>query len=469
MELVGKIYTAFIKLKKDPAQYFQFKDTNRDGVIKVKDFRYMIYDIFKLEFSDKDFDYLVRRYESDRRRDYIEYESLVEDIEKCREEDEFIKHSKTDPKLKMRLNPSTPHKMAEELKLSRRVPINTSSYKSYSMKNTSCGRRGVSRKVKLNHVPELELVLEEIMKQTYLNDVFVEDHFKAFSDGHEDINLKEFTKALVEINLDYPEDEIVETFKKLKAGEKRLVCSAIDAAVEDTVKKNIEECQKVILDYVYSSLKNDPLSNFNEVFQKFDHDADNKITFDQFVHTLEPRCLNIQVVDLYFLAKRYCTKYDDCVYYKDFAEELNKLVKNIDPVKEWMKDICSDLQKSLAIKNESIYKFFSIYADNNDRITKSKFHDAFEDLKLNKIYDEDRINEFYYYSDINKNEVVSCNELQKTIRTYCQKDTDEFIKDIIHDIANKLIKKKVMYEEFEKDMIRFMDDKGKLYNLFIKQ
>ena len=460
MDLVERIYIAFTKLKKNPAQYFAFKDTNKDGVIKVKEFEYMIYNIFKLDFSEKDFDYLVRRYESENKRDYIEYESLVTDIEKCREEDEFINHSTTNPNLKIKLNPSAPHKKAEELKFSRRVPQNTSNSKSYSMKNSTCGRRGVSRKVKLNHIPELELVLEEIMKQTYLNDIFIEDHFKEYSGGHADINLKEFTKAMTEINLDYTEDEIVETFKKLKAGKKRLECSAIDAAVEDTVKKNIEECQKVILDYVYSSLKNDPLSNFNEIFKKFDHDADNKITYDQFVHTLEPRCLNIQIVDLYFLAKRYCTKYDDCVYYKEFTAELNKLTKNIDPVKEWMKDICSDLQKSLAIKNESIYKFFSLYADTNDRISKSKFHDAFEDLKLNIEYDEDRINEFYYYSDINKNEVVSCNELQKTIRTYCQKDTDEFVKEIVEDIAKRLVKKGVMYEEFEKDMQKFMNDKG---------
>ena len=80
--------------------------------------------------------------------------------------------------------------------------------------------------------------------------------------------------------------------------------------------------------------QNDPLSNFNEVFQKFDHDADNKITYDQFVYTLKPRCLNIQIVDPYFLAKCYCTKYDGCVYYKEFTAKLNKLTKNIDPVKE---------------------------------------------------------------------------------------------------------------------------------------
>lgn len=241
--------------------------------------------------------------------------------------------------MKEKLNPVAPSKRAEELKFSKRVPKNIPGDKNYSMRNTLCGRHGTTRTAYGNPVPELEKVLEEIMKQTYLNDVYVEDHFKEFSDGHSDINMKEFSKAMAAINLDYDEDELREIFTKLRGSQKKLELSAIDAAVEDTVKRNIEESQKVILDYVYSSIKSDPLLNFNEVFQKFDHDADNKITFEQFVLTLEPRCLNIQIADLYYLAKRYCTKYDDCVYYKEFVSELDKLSRNIDPTKEWLTGI----------------------------------------------------------------------------------------------------------------------------------
>ena len=58
--------------------------------------------------------------------------------------------------------------------------------------------------------------------------------------------------------------------------------------------------------------------------------------------------------------------------------------------------------------------------------------------------------------------MVSCNELQKTIRKYCQKDTNEFIEDIIDQISQKLIDKSVPYKEFEEDMMRFIDSKGKL-------
>jgi hypothetical protein len=80
------------------------------------------------------------------------------------------------------------------------------------------------------------------------------------------------------------------------------------------------------------------LINFIDVFAKFEASASNKITFNQFVSTLEPKCLNIEPSNLVLLAKRYCTKYDDEVYYKDLVTDLEKLSKNVDPTKEWLLD-----------------------------------------------------------------------------------------------------------------------------------
>lgn len=44
MDLVERIYIAFTKIKKDPANYFEVKDTNKDGCISYKEFKYTIYD-----------------------------------------------------------------------------------------------------------------------------------------------------------------------------------------------------------------------------------------------------------------------------------------------------------------------------------------------------------------------------------------------------------------------------------------
>lgn len=461
MDLVKEIYQVFQKLNKDPVEYFDFKDKKGHGYISLKDFDNFINDFWRLNLSEREYDLLVKRFEDPNNKGRIDYKILLEDIQNIKKEDEFHR-TKSEPQLKKLYNPSTPIKKSSELKFSTRIPRNVPQARYYSMKNTAWGRQGITRRTPKNIVSELEMVLEEIMKETFLNEKLVEDHFKEYSKGNSDINIKEFTNAMAAINLDYKEEEMNDIFNQLKGKEKVLEVSMIDSAVEDTVKMNIEELQKLILDDIYSSIKSDPLSNLNDIFSKFENDATNKITFNQFVLTLEPKCLNIEPVNLYFVAKRYWTKYDDSVYYKDFIADLeNKLTKNVDPTKEWMEDIWSDIQKVLIWRNNSIYKFFGPYADSNDRISKDNFHEAFSKLKLDSIYDKEKINLFYYYWDINKSEVVSWNELQKTIRTYCQEDINSFIEKIIDSLAKKLFKNKVFFEEVEDDYTKTAKRSGK--------
>lgn len=136
------------------------------------------------------------------------------------------------------------------------------------------------------------------------------------------------------------------------------------------------------------------------------------------------------------------------------------MTKNIDPTKEWISDVCVDIQKALVSQNQSMYKYFVKYANKDDRIEKKQFHDALADLRLTEIYDHDTLDNFYYYCDINKSGVLSLNELQKTIRQYCQKDIGEFIEDIIDSLAERLDDKKINFQEFEEEIQRLVNPKG---------
>ena len=458
--MVREIYEAFKKLKKDPKEYLKFKDRKKNGMLTESDFRHMIFDFCKLGFTEKEVATLVRRYEHPTKRSYIDYSPLIEDLEVARKQSDAAP-VKSDKGKGLMYNPKTPIERLEVLKYSTRCPTNIPGSKNYSMKNTVCGRQGVSKKYDTIIIKDFELILEEIMKETYLNDKLVEDHFKEFT-RHNDLTYDEFKKAMAAINLVFTDNELGDLYDELRGKEKRLHYAVIDAAVESTVKRNIEECQKLILDDVYASLKSDPLLNFDDVFRHFETTASNKITFIQFVSALEPKCLNVETVNLLLLAKRYCTKYDNEVYYKDLLTDLEKLSKNVDPTKEWIGDVCADIQKALVIRNDSIYKFFSHYADKSDRIEKRDFQEAMRTLKLDEVYDSDRIENFYYYCDINKSGVVSCNELQKTVRQYCQKELSEFVEEIIANIAKQLNDKKMLFEEFETDVENLADPKGRL-------
>lgn len=82
MDLVNKMYMSFLKLKKDPKGYFEFKDQNNRGYITVKEFRHTVYEFCKLDFTDREFEVLVRRYENEKEEGVIDYSPLVEDLDK---------------------------------------------------------------------------------------------------------------------------------------------------------------------------------------------------------------------------------------------------------------------------------------------------------------------------------------------------------------------------------------------------
>ena len=293
-------------------------------------------------------------------------------------------------------NPKTPIDKLDSLKFSTRHPYNVPGYKSYSMKNTVCGRKGISKKIDKLVISEFEYLFEEIMKQTFINDKLVEDHFKSFS-KHPDLEFEEFKEAMAALNLAHDETDLNDCYNAIKGNMKRVIIKDIDSAVECTVRRNIEECQKLILDDVYSSLKSDPLITFETVFDKLQSGGSNRCTFKQFVATLEPLCLNVESSNLILLAKRYCTKYDDEVYFKDLVTDLEKMTKNVDPIKEWIGDVCTDIQKSLVCKGDSLYRFFVTYSSTDDRIDKEGLVNALKALKLDEIYDADTLDNFYYY------------------------------------------------------------------------
>jgi hypothetical protein len=123
----------------------------------------------------------------------------------------------------------------------------------------------------------------------------------------------------------------------------------IDAAVEDTCTRNLEEVQKLVLDDIYYELSKTPklrphlqfnliefliIGNYKvfiphngvllispkldyyDIFDNYDKDKDNIVTYLQFFNGLKTKCISVTPLDMFFLAKRYYTKERDEVYYK---------------------------------------------------------------------------------------------------------------------------------------------------------
>jgi hypothetical protein len=214
MDLVEDIYKAFKKFKTDPKVYLKGKDYNKDGILSEVDMRVMVNDFCRLNFTEKEIDALVRRYEHPTKRNMIDIAPIIEDLNSFEKKDLQEEKKRENKHSKSIANSKTPIDRIETLKFSTRHPTNVPGWNSYSMKNTSCGRQGASKKTVDFPIYKHEELLEEIMKQTFINDLLVEDYFKQFS-KHSDLEFEEFKKALAGINLDSGNIDIKELYNAI--------------------------------------------------------------------------------------------------------------------------------------------------------------------------------------------------------------------------------------------------------------
>jgi hypothetical protein len=112
----------------------------------------------------------------------INYDYILEDIEHLEKEDDSkYPEDSSIRKKKSEISYITPSKPAKDLLYSKKPPTNIPNSKYYSMKNTLCGRSNHKRKEPDNKVKDIEMICEDIMKCTYLQNLLVEDYFREYS------------------------------------------------------------------------------------------------------------------------------------------------------------------------------------------------------------------------------------------------------------------------------------------------
>lgn len=130
MDLIELIYQAFKKVKKDPKDYLEFKDSKKTGALSEVEFRKMIFDFCKLSFTQKEVDTLLRRYEHATKRSHIDIQPLIEDLTTLKKKDVDASSKKILNQTNV-FNPKTPAEKLGKLKYSTRCPFNVPGYKSY--------------------------------------------------------------------------------------------------------------------------------------------------------------------------------------------------------------------------------------------------------------------------------------------------------------------------------------------------
>jgi Ca2+-binding EF-hand superfamily protein len=234
--------------------------------------------------------------------------------------------------------------------------------------------------------------------------------------------------------------------------ENELTDDIIDIAVEDNLKKGIEEMQKYIMDTVNRGIKNQAENSIKEAFMKFDTNDKGEISYEQFNKVINIYLPKIRTVDVYFLAKRYCLKYDDGIVYEKFLDEIDLIDRGINPLMSWAESLADTIVKAIAAQSTDFETLFRTFAPGKNYLTEDQFVKAMKSIRIDSKFDTAKIMKFYYFIDDNKNEKVEFREMESVIKTHCTKTPQKLMDEVLDSIKLQMDEKKIKIKEVYKTL-----------------
>lgn len=256
--------------------FYSNAETADKGFISERDFEDIIYDDIQFDITPDEMDQLCDEYGKEAKRGYVDFKDFENDIQEIND-----KH-----KAKMRvsmkdLRDEEPE--VKELPISYRTSPNMPSDHRYSMKNTVVGRFPDSRTQRKHEIRLNQGLMEDIIKETYLRDVLIEDAFMAYGKGvHKTLTSADLREAFTDYGINVDKKSNEDIYNRLMGDAESLTATLIDLAIEDNCLKSIEEIQKTILSRINHALKENPNMAIKEAFMKFDFDGTEIVTFEQF-------------------------------------------------------------------------------------------------------------------------------------------------------------------------------------------
>ena len=413
----------------DVNKFWSEKDKDNNGLMDELDFKDLIKRDINFAIRGDEMEMLWDFYGKNCRRGFVDYKLWIDDVvlaQKRREE-------------RAKLNDEKPKdaKNAED-PISVRPSPNLPSDNRYSMKNTVVGRYPESRKLEKRKVKVSETTLQDLIKATYLRDVFIEDYFIRCGKGRNYIVSQNSLKdAFASLGIKMNSKGIDEIYNAFIINDKELTAELIDISVEDSSKRGIEEIQKSILEFINRGIKNQTEIRPKEMFIKHDNDSNGSVTFNAFENIVRSYVPKIKSMDALFLAKRYWEK-DDKVSYFKMLDEIDLLDRGINPLITWAESLAETIVKAVTAKPTDFETLFKRFATHKSYISEDEFVKAMQDIGVDNEFKVSKIKKFYYFIDDDKSQKVEFREMESIIKTQCTKTTQKLIDEILDSIKSQM-------------------------------
>ena len=416
------------------------KDT---GFIDERDFEDLIYDNLDFDAENYEMDKLIEYYGQDAKKGYVDYKLFDQEIYAInkgvyRIDVEEKKHKKHDDDEQEDEGPKI-----SVIPISVRTSPNLPDDARYSLKNTVAGRYPESRKQKRLKARISQAILEDIIKATYLRDKFIEDAFIKFSQGRINvITQDDLRDAFTAYGIKISKKKIPLIHDNLMCDEPELTAQTLDIVIEDTAKRGIEEIQKEILEEVNHYVRQHHLS-LQEAFLRYDQESSGFVSFDEYRKCLKIFSGNLRSYDLYFLAKRYCLRDDDTVYYFSMLDEIDLLDRGINPLMTWAEELAEYIVKAVVAYDTNFEKLFIKHSPSNKYLNQKQFIKAMEEISVDSKFNADIIKKFYYFIDDDKNQKVDFKELESIVKTHCNKSNQKLTDEILDTVKSQMLSNKI--------------------------
>ena len=106
------------------------------------------------------------------------------------------------------------------------------------------------------------------------------------------------------------------------------------------------------------------------------------------------------------------------LYYHQMLDEIDLLNKGINPLMTWAEDLAEYIVKAVISKGYDFETLFKKFTKGHNYLDEQSFLSSMQEIRVDNRFKLDKIKQFYYYIDDDKNQRVNFREMESIVKTY---------------------------------------------------
>ena len=133
-------------------------------------------------------------------------------------------------------------------------------------------------------------------------------------------------------------------------------------------------------------------------------------------------------------------------------DEIDLLNKGINPLMTWAEDLAEYIVKAVISKGYDFETLFKKFAKGHNYLDEQSFLNSMQEIRVDNRFKLDKIKQFYYYIDDNKNQRVNFREMESIVKNYWNKSSQKLIDEIMDSLKIQIERNKIKIKDIVKTL-----------------